>query len=399
MRPFLFMLAVALLPWGASAQVKVVKSAGQKTAMDWSAYQAGGDVAAQTFLRVLTDDLMRSGWFLRGAPGQAELALTGSAAQQGGALRAEVRVYGRVAQREYLGKVYSQDAGQARQLAHRVADEVVFAITGRKGIASGRLAMVGNQTGHKEIYLVDADGFNPRAITRDANINVGPNWSRDGRRLVYTSFRSGFPDLYIHDVRAPSRQVVSRYSGLNTGGAFSPDGQFLAMVLSKDANPELYIKNLSGSGLTRLTQTKGAEASPTWSPDGSQIAYVSDDSGYPQIYVKSRSGGAPRRLTVRGSQNVAPDWGANNLIAYASLLGGRWSIWVMDPATGEGKQVSPGDADYEDPTWAPDGRHLAASRSVRYQSRVYLLDSMGDPPIALTDSTGDWYSPAWAPDP
>lgn len=399
MRLWIVLLAVALLPMAGPAQVRVVKSAGQKTGIDWSAYQAAGDASAQLFLRVLTDDLVRSGWFARGAPGQAELALTGSAAGQGGSVRAEVRVYARSTQRELLGKVYTQDAAQTRQLAHRVADEIVYAVTGRKGIASGRLALVGNASGHKEIYLMDADGYNPRPITRDNNINVGPNWSRDGRRLVYTSFRAGFPDLYIHDVRAPSRQVVSRFSGLNTGGAFSPDGQSLALILSKDANPELYVMGLSGRNLSRLTQTKGAEASPTWSPDGSQIAYVSDDSGYPQIYVKSRGGGPARRLTSRGSQNVAPDWGPNNLIAYASLMGGRWSIWVMDPATGEGKQVSPGDADYEDPTWAPDGRHLAAARSVRYASRVYLLDTMGDPPIALTDSTGDWYSPAWAPDP
>ena len=47
------------------------------------------------------------------------------------------------------------------------------------------------------------------------------------------------------------------------------------------------------------------------------------------------------------------------------------------------------------PRLSPDGRHLAASRSVNYSYSVYLLDSMGDKPVALTTS-GDWYAPAWS---
>lgn len=394
---WLWVALALVLPWRSEAQVRVVKGAGAKSSIDWSSFNAGGDAAAQTFLKVLGDDLLRSGWFTRGGPGASELALTGSASG-GGAVKAQVWVTGRANQQQYLAKSYGADAGAVRRLAHQVADEIVEAVTGRKGMASARLALVGNRTGRKELYLSDADGQGLVQLTRDGNISVAPAWSPGGRMLAYTSYLKGFPDIYTIELASGRRQRVASYPGLNTGAAFSPDGREMALILSKDGNPELYVKNLQSGALTRLTETRrAAEASPCWSPDGRQIAYVSDQSGTPQLYVMARSGGAPRRLTSRGSQNVAPDWAPQKLIAYASLLGGRWNVAVLDPVTLDTKQITPGDADYEDPSWAPDGRHIASGRAVRYQSEVYLLDTMGDAPVALTDSAGDWYSPAWAP--
>ena len=395
MKRWLCVVALLLAAGSGWAQVTVVKGAGQKTSIDWSAFQST-DGIGQLFTRVLTDDLQRSGWFVRGGPGQAELALTGQAGQGG----VQAIVYSRMAQRQVYGKRYPMNPQEVRRLAHRVADEIIEAVTGKKGIASGRIALVGNRTGKKEIYLMDADGHGLQQLTRDNNVSITPNWGPGGRQLVYTSYLKGFPDIFLIEMASGARQRIAYYSGLNTGGAISPDGREMAMILSKDGNPELYVRDLRGGALTRLTQTlRSAEASPSWSPDGRQIVYVSDQAGSPQLYVMSRSGGNPRRLTTRGSQNVAPDWGRNNVIAYASLFGGRWNVSIIDPMGGESRQVTPGDADYEDPSWAPDGRHLVAGRAIRYASKVVLLDTMGDPPLVLTDYSGDWTSPAWAPSP
>jgi TolB protein len=399
MRLRVWIVAAILLAWvaGVNAQVRVVKGAGEKSSIDWSGFNAAGDAGAQTFLKTMTDDLVRSGWFKRGAPGATEFALTGSVTGSG-ALQVQAIVYGRVAARQVFGKSYSGEPAAARRLAHQVADEIIEAITGRKGLASARMAVVGTRSGKKELYLCDADGQGLTQLTRDNSISISPNWSPDGRQLIYTSFMKGFADVYLVELASGGRRRVAGFAGLNTGASISPNGREVALILSKDGNPELYVMSIGGGGLTRLTNTRRAgEASPSWSPDGSRIVYVSDQSGSPQLYMVSRSGGEPRRLTSRGSQNVAPDWGANNIIAFASLFGGRWNICVMDPDNLQVKQITNGDADYEDPSWAPDGRHLASGRGLRYQSKVYLLDTMGDAPIALTDYPGDWYSPAWAP--
>jgi hypothetical protein len=54
----------------------------------------------------------------------------------------------------------------------------VLALTGFPGIASTRIAMVGNATGHKEIYICDADGENLRQVTRDGSISLGASYAR-----------------------------------------------------------------------------------------------------------------------------------------------------------------------------------------------------------------------------
>ncbi|MBU1910540.1 MAG: Tol-Pal system beta propeller repeat protein TolB, partial [Verrucomicrobia bacterium] len=156
--------------------------------------------------------------------------------------------------------------------------------------------------------------------------------------------------------------------------------------------------NMAGGQLTRLTTSpQAAEASPCWSPDGNRIVYVSDQPGTPQLYTISRSGGRPQRLTSRGLENVAPDWGANGWIAFASKVGGRYQICIMNPDTQEIRQLTADGADYEDPSWAPDGRHIACARTAGYRSAIYLVDTMGDPPLPLLNTSGDWFSPSWAP--
>jgi TolB protein len=213
--------------------------------------------------------------------------------------------------------------------------------------------------------------------------------------LSYTSFIKRYPDVYTIDLATGRRQRVAAFPGVNSGGAISPDGRSMALILSKDGNPDLYVMDMATRNLSRLTRTPAAvEGSPAWSPDGSQIVYVSDASGSPQLYVVSARGGTPVRITTTGLQNAAPDWGPNGLIACQSLVGGKFQIAVIDPSTRASRIITDYQAAYEDPSWAPDGRHIACSRAVQYQYSICLLDTMGDPPVTLTQS-GDWRTPAW----
>ena len=47
-----------------------------------------------------------------------------------------------------------------------------------------------------QIYLVNADGSNPRRLSQEAANNQVPNWSPDGRRILFTSIRSGQSEIY-----------------------------------------------------------------------------------------------------------------------------------------------------------------------------------------------------------
>jgi len=399
MKKILFpVLCAVLFVTSASAQVRVVKSSDAKTGIDFSGLRAGSGAAETTFARTLENNLRLSGWF---APvrGSAELRLIGTVNLSGSNLKVIAQVYRGADQARLFSKNYSAKTPRARELAHRVADDIVEALTGRKGMASSRITVVGTRSGHKELYVCDADGGALRQVTQDRNIVVGPEWGPRGDRIVYTAYLRGFPDVYSVNLQSGRRQQLASYAGVNTGAAISPNGRELALVLSKDGNPDLYIKSLSSGKLRRLTHTpRATEASASWSPDGRHLVYVSDSSGSPQLYVIAREGGAPKRISSRGTENVAPDWGPNGLIACASRSGGRYAVSLINPATGQTRYLNTDYADYEDPSWAPDGRHLVCTRTERYRSSLYLLDTVNDPPVALLEGHGDWYSPAWSPE-
>ena len=378
----------------ASAQVVVSKSAGDKVGVDLSGIQAGSG-AAMAVRKTLESDIARSGWMEVAAPGKGAIVVRGSIAESGGQVSFTCAATDQ-AGRPYLNATYAQPVASAVYAAHQAAHDIVVKATGKPTFFMGRLAMIGTRAGAKELYLSDSSAQDIRQVTQDRASVLKPRWSPDNRFIAYTSFLKRYPDVYTIELATGARNRVASYAGVNSGGAISPDGRSMALVLSKDGNPDLYVQDIPTKRLTRLTNTpRAVEGSPCWSPDGSRIAYVSDASGSPQLYILSRTGGTPDRLTTRGSQNVSPDWGANGLIAYQTLSGGKFQIAVIDPAAKQERIITPFDAAYEDPSWAPDGRHLAASRSVNYSYSVYLLDSMGDKPVALTTS-GDWYAPAWS---
>ena len=129
-----------------------------------------------------------------------------------------------------------------------------------------------------------------------------------------------------------------------------------------------------------------------------QIAYVSDTSGSPKLYTIPRSGGPPTRITPIGTECVAPDWGANGWIVFCSRYGGRYQIAVVNPFSSSAPRLLNTDwADWEDPCWAPDGRHIVCSRTSKHRSAIYLLDTLKDSPVALISGSGDWFSPDCTP--
>ena len=392
-----FLLAAATI---ATAQVRVVKTAGDKVGVDLSGIQAGGG-GALAVRRTLELDLSRSGWMELAAPGKGSVVVRGTISEAGGQVIFTCQTVD-AAGRAYVNGTYAQPAPQAIYLAHQVANDIVQKVTGKPTFFLARLALIGVQSGAKELFLADSSAQDVRQVTRDNSIALKPRWSGDNRFISYTSYLKHYPDVYTIEMASGARERVAAFPGVNSGGAISPDGRSMALILSKDGNPDLYVMDLASKRVARLTNTpRATEGSPCWSPDGNRIAYVSDSSGAPQLYLVSRSGGAPERLTLRGSQNVAPDWSKpteqapNGLIAYQTLTGGRFQVAVIDPNLKQERIITPFDAAYEDPSWAPDGRHLAAARGVNYKYAVYLLDTMGDKPVALTTS-GDWTAPAWS---
>ena len=356
-------------------------------------------VAAVPALPANNANALREAWSNFAASG-AHAGLLGLLALQGERAQVEMRLYDLTSpdQRVITSKKIEMPAAQARRLAHRIADEVVFQFTGEPGIADTKLAYVSSASGSKEIYSMDYDGVGAARLTSNQSINLSPWWSPDTRSIAFTSYAgSGYPYLYrLFPFERRPQQLLAGHSGINSSPAWSPDGRFLAMTLSKDGNPEIYVLTLATGALRRLTTFSGIDTEPSWSPTGREIAFVSDRTGAAQIHVMDAEGANVRRLTQSGF-NTQPRWSPKGDAIVFTSRQGTHDIWAVSPDGTNLRQLTAGPGSNESAAWSPDGRHLVfqSNRLGKYQLFTMLPD--GSEQQQLTRGAGESTSASWSP--
>jgi len=305
-----------------------------------------------------------------------------------------------------LHKRYTGGASDAGRIAKRIADDVVEAFTGKRGVASTEIAFVSTRSGAPEIWVMDADGANARQATRNKSINGFPAWSPDGRAIVYMSYLFDRSPHLFRLVRGGGLKAGRMLEGLDAKtavyrGVYDPSGQRMAVVVSMDGAPEIYVVDADGRNPRRLTRHKAIDVSPTWSPDGRRIAFVSDRSGTPNLYVMDADGGNLRRLTFGGGYHTAPAWSPDGRwIAYELRAGGgQFDIWLADPeGQGQAPLVTHPRSD-ENPSWAPDSRKLAFHSSRTGRPEIHVVDIDGENVRQITRGGGESTAPHWGPYP
>ncbi|QSR84058.1 PD40 domain-containing protein [Methylacidimicrobium sp. B4] len=283
-------------------------------------------------------------------------------------------------------------AGDLRTIAHQFADMITQQATGVSGFATSRIAFISQDTGFKELYIMDIDGANVQRLTADRSISAHPRWSRDGALLAYTSYRSGYPDVFIVKLGKRTRSRVAFFPGINSGAAFSPDDLTLALTLSKDGNPEIYLMPVEGGIPRRLTHNRATNTSPSWSPDGKEIVYTSDERGSVQLFVISAQGGTARRLLTGNAYSSEPDWSPDGKrIAYVARIAGEFQVGVYELSSATATLLSSGGG--EDPSWTRNSRHLVFAHS----GSLYLMDSVTKQIVALPNGLSRCSEPSASP--
>jgi TolB protein len=331
----------------------------------------------------------------------ADALVEGELARDATGFMVAFRVWDTARCKDLMRRRYTQSAtADPEAVARRVADDVVEAFLGVKGVASTEIAFVSDRAGSKEIFVMQADGGSVRRATANRTINNFPNWAPDGQALAYTSYRQGNRPLIFlssRGARRPGRLLTS--DGRSQYRAvFDPKGDRLAVVMANGGASEIYSVGDDGRGLKRLTNSPAIEVSPSWSPDGERLAFVSDRTGAPQVYIMNADGSDARRLTYDGAYNTNPTWSPDGLwIAYETRIDGQFDIWLIDP---EGKVNVPlvtNERSDEAPSWAPNSRHIVFSSTRRGRADLYMIDRDGSNLRRLTGDAGNNTAPAWGP--
>ena len=328
----------------------------------------------------------------------AELLITGGILLDGDMVEMEFRLFDTFKGELLFGKRYRGRMDDQRQMVLKFCSEVIYRLTGKKGLFNSKIAFVSTTSGNKEIFLCDFDGRNPVQLTRTKSLTLFPSWSLDGATLAYTSYRNGKPAVYMIDLASREEKILP-VKGVSTTPVWVPATSLLAGTLSITGDDEIYVLTRVGKVVKRLTDSWGIDVSPSFSPDGKKMAFVSKRSGTPQIYVGDLETGALRRLTYEGNYNTQPDWSpAGDRIVYSSMKGSINDIYVIS-STGNGlARLTVNSGNNESPSWSPDGSMIAFSSNRGGRPQVYVMTSSGTDQRRLLELGGEQSSPAWSPD-
>jgi TolB protein len=328
----------------------------------------------------------------------AELLITGGIWVKDNTVEMELRLFDTFKGEQVLGKRYSSWMSDLQKIIRYFCDEVIYYLTGTRGIFRSKIAVVSNGSGNKEIYICDFDGQNVRQFTHHKTITLFPAWSSDGKWMAYTSYARGRPDIYIKN-RNNNQGFIIANKGINITPEWVP-GQFrLAATLSFEGDQDIYLLTGRGEKIRKLTSQWGIDTSPAWSPDGSKMAFVSNRSGTPQIHILHMDSGRVDRLTFHGNYNTQPSWSPRgDKIAYSSREeNGRFNIFVAGLDGSGSVRLTHGSGDNESPTWSPDGSMIAFSTTREGPSRIYVMTGYGTDQRRLLSMPGQQTDPKWSP--
>jgi TolB protein len=167
-----------------------------------------------------------------------------------------------------------------------------------------------------------------------------PNWSRDGKTLIFT--RDG--RLWMVPVTGGEPAAIDTGGASNCTGShgLSPDGKWLAVTCITPDHPgrRVYVIPSAG-GTARMLTTNDNSWFHSWSPDGKTIVFSRPANGSLNIYAIPAEGGDEKALTTGTGINDDPDYSPDGqYIYFNSDRAGGMQIFRMRPDGSQPEQVT-----------------------------------------------------------
>ena len=282
------------------------------------------------------------------------IGMTSNAADEGRLLRFP-GTNGQDVAFSYAGDIYTVPIGGG--MARKLTSHKGYEAFARYSPDGKTLAFTGQYDGNTEVYVMPADGGEPRRITftssnprDDWGDRMGPNnivmtWTRDGKAVVY---RNRISDSFDGKLWcAPVDGGMPWQLPLPEGGfcCYNDDGTRLAYnrvfrefrtwkYYKGGMADDIWIYDTMGKSVTNVTNNIAQDIDPMWI--GDEIYYMSDRDGRMNIFVFNTSTGETQKVTHFQEYDVK----------FANCGGGKivfengGYLYVLDPATKHSEKIT-----------------------------------------------------------
>lgn len=242
----------------------------------------------------------------------------------------------------YGGYLWSvpRDGGEARQLTTGGHESDPFFSPDGKWIAFS-----GEYDGNQDVYVIPAEGGEPRRLTWHPGGDSPVGWTRDGQKILFVSGRDAYADftrLYTVPVEGGVPGVLPMWRALE--GSYSPDGARFAYVPNFQwqkawkryrggQTTPIYIVKLSDLSLEKLPRENSNDSSPVWV--GDTVYFLSDRNGPVTIFAYDTKTKAVKQVLRNTGLDLKSLSAGPDALVYEQFGG----IYTLDPKTGKSKQI------------------------------------------------------------
>ena len=320
------------------------------------------------------------------------------------------------------GPVFSQTvAARSQSDTHRITLEDLVSVEpfGQTALSPDGKTVAMTHGG--QILLLPSEGGWPITLTTTAGGKSGLNWSPDGRQIAYASQGSiwtvpvaGGQPRRLTNAPPPS-EGDPRQAGDRTP-QWSPEGKWILFESGRRGHTDLAVVSEDGRSENFLSQSNADATSASWAPDGKQIAFTQRAPEYfsgklEVVPFKQESGQAGDASVLYASPEdrgggwslQKPAWSPDGRTLAVVLQESGWDhIYSIPVAGGKPKALTSGNFEDVDPVFSPDGKELAviSSRKALEARSVWILPLNGSAPhqLAQFSMPGLETSPEWSPD-
>ena len=149
--------------------------------------------------------------------------------------------------------------------------------------------------GSREVFTANADGSNPVQLTKDAIAGGSANWSPDGRWIVFESYRKSNWDIYVMDSSGGQLRPLAEDPRDDLFGNWSRDGRSVHFASARNNGYRLYRVSWPEGGEPVQITNAGATVSMQ-SLDGRTLYYTRSWSSNQTLFSQPTGGGAEQRV-------------------------------------------------------------------------------------------------------
>jgi len=256
------------------------------------------------------------------------------------------------------------------------------------------------------IWRVDPQTGSAAELTSSTGYAASPDWSRDGKWIVYTADYSGKRvQLEILNVTTGESHALTDDGQIYLDPVFSPDGTRLAYVSSQpNGYFKIYIRGIrdgrwDGEPILVTPDHQyprdrlyfgpwDMHTQPVWTPDGKELLFVTNRDvalGSGDIWRAPAKGNGiaegrmiwREQTLYRTRPHISPD---GSTIVYSATSGGADqfnNLYILPITGGAPYKMTFGSFDHFHPRWSPDGQSIA-----------YISNEGGLPQLAVLEVWG-----------